>query len=265
MKLTAAKVTTDVARANRKWLEREIARDLRGKERKKLRELRAGVRGVKKRRALWRKAASNRYKKIRAAARAQHAELRRRVRERVNQKIARERLAVREAHVQRRARIAAEFSDLEQRAQKMLEAERDYQRELRSGERKAKKALAPRRTAAEARAESDDLVRNNLTPDELVVFEKVKGQIKAGPRRSRTEAFAEWLQENEEEANIIRYGAAEWSPGELEQSEAAYFAELEEQRAGERLRKATGKHAAAYLGNGNEPQTVKEYLADVPF
>jgi hypothetical protein len=264
MRLRAATVTASQARQNRAWLDREIARAYRAEQRRKLKELRAGIREVKRRRALWRKAASRRYAKLRAIARAQHAAIRARVRERLRQKFERERLAIREAHVQRRARIAAEFSDLEERAQKMLAAERKEQRELARAERRGLERKKTRRTAREALEESDDEVRKNLTPEEVVIFEKVKRQIKATPRKTRTEAFAEWLESNPDEARIIHAEAVEWKPGELEAAERAY---LERQRELEppRVKKAAARHAETFLGNGKESETLEEYLAGVPF
>jgi hypothetical protein len=53
-----------------------------------------------------------------------------------------------------------------------------------------------RSTRGERRAESDDEVRGNLEPELLKVFEKVKKHIKGGPRKTRTEAFLEWAEEN---------------------------------------------------------------------
>ena len=264
MKLSAATVTASQARQNRAWLDREIARHHRAEQRRKLRELRAGIRDVKRRRALWKKAASRRYARLKAAARKQHAAIRARVRERLRQKFERERLAIRQAHAERRARIAAEFSDLEQRALKMLELERQEQEALKSTEEWGKSRKRTRRTAREALEESDDEVRKNLTPEEVVIFEKVKRQIKATPRKTRTEAFAEWLQENPDEAVAIHAGAVEWKPGELEEAERRYYetrAELEPRR----VRKAATRHAETYLGNGKESETLEQYLAGVPF
>lgn len=53
-----------------------------------------------------------------------------------------------------------------------------------------------RSTAKERAAESDDEVRANLPPDLVDVFNRVRRQIKAHPRKSRTESFLEWAEEN---------------------------------------------------------------------
>lgn len=51
-------------------------------------------------------------------------------------------------------------------------------------------------TAAESRAESDHAVRVNLPRELVPVFDRVKREIHGSPRRSRTEAFLEWAEEN---------------------------------------------------------------------
>ena len=51
-----------------------------------------------------------------------------------------------------------------------------------------------------ARAESDDQVRANLPPELLPVWERFKNRVKTRvPGKSRTEAFMEWVEENEDE------------------------------------------------------------------
>lgn len=90
-------------------------------------------------------------------------------------------------------------------------------------------------TAARARRErmqeSDDEVRRNLPPELVPVFERVKGQIKASPRRSRTEAFLHWVHDNQDDAHAIIYANAD---AEL----ARYIAEQRrlERRLGGRYR-----------------------------
>jgi hypothetical protein len=72
-------------------------------------------------------------------------------------------------------------------------------RELATTERRldrAGRAPRARSTARERSAESDDAVRSNLEPDMALVFDKVKRHIKGGPRKSRTEAFLQWAEEN---------------------------------------------------------------------
>jgi hypothetical protein len=61
----------------------------------------------------------------------------------------------------------------------------------------------------EAREESDDAVRRNVGPELAAVFDRVRKNIKAGPRRSRTEAFLEWVESNPDEAHAIVYANSE--------------------------------------------------------
>lgn len=72
-----------------------------------------------------------------------------------------------------------------------LAAEAKYQGEIRRIERSNKSRRREHRdsTYIERRAESDDEVRANISRDLVPLFERVKREIKAAPRISRTEAF----------------------------------------------------------------------------
>ena len=76
-----------------------------------------------------------------------------------------------------------------------LERELAHQRLLKERERTRIK----RSTARERAQESDDAVRSNLEPEMLPVWERVKRGIRGGPRRTRTEAFLEWVGEHPDE------------------------------------------------------------------
>ena len=71
-----------------------------------------------------------------------------------------------------------------------------------AGERKYEKTLRGvgpsklRSTARERGQESDDEVRSNLSPEMVPVFNRVRRDIKGTPRKSRTEAFLQWAEEN---------------------------------------------------------------------
>jgi hypothetical protein len=73
-----------------------------------------------------------------------------------------------------------------------LESERRFERQMRAADRPRKL----RSTARERRAESDDEVRGNISPDLVPIFNAIARHIKPGARRSRTEAFLEWVEEN---------------------------------------------------------------------
>jgi hypothetical protein len=96
----------------------------------------------------------------------------------------------------------------------------------------------PRVTRGERRAESDDAVRVNLPADLVSVFDAVRKGIKGGPRKSRTEAFLEWAEENPGEVWALKSREAEREISKL----------LAEQK---RLQKAQKSRRAS--------------LADVPF
>lgn len=63
--------------------------------------------------------------------------------------------------------------------------------------------------AAEAIHQSDDAVRRNLPPDLVPVFDAIKGRIKGSPKRSRTETFLQWVEENPGEVVAMQDKRAE--------------------------------------------------------
>ncbi|HLO20161.1 MAG TPA: hypothetical protein VK192_06675, partial [Sphingomicrobium sp.] len=81
-------------------------------------------------------------------------------------------------------------------------------------------------TAAERRQESDDEVRSNLSEDMVPVFDKVARYIKPGPRRTRTEAFLEWAEENPDAVLEAQQLAADKYLNELLAEEARHARSL---------------------------------------
>ena len=79
--------------------------------------------------------------------------------------------------------------------------ERTYQEDLKRIERgnRTSSRTTKRATSAERRAESDDVVRGNLPPELVGLFDRVKRSIKAGPRETRTEAFLRYAEEHPSE------------------------------------------------------------------
>jgi len=53
-----------------------------------------------------------------------------------------------------------------------------------------------RKAARERESESDDEVRRDIPPELVGVFNKVRHHIKGNDRKSRSEAFLEWAEEN---------------------------------------------------------------------
>lgn len=80
-------------------------------------------------------------------------------------------------------------------AAESLVGERILERQIRAGDRPRKL----RSTSTERRQESDDEVRSNLKPEMVPVFNAVRRHIKGNTRKSRTEAFYEWAEENPDE------------------------------------------------------------------
>jgi hypothetical protein len=86
----------------------------------------------------------------------------------------------------------------------LLKEERELQAQLKRLAKDASlKAARHKASAKERRAESDDYVRGNLPPELVGVFDRVKGKITGSARRTRTEAFLEWVQEHPED--VLRH------------------------------------------------------------
>lgn len=163
--------------------------------RKTREQSRKEVAALRKRRDLSRAKLAQQIKKFRAKWRAW-----------VNEQVAAFRRKHREVW---RKRIDAASAGVH-KLQTEIEAERRYQadyRRLAASERKARKTHrgSARRRGAEARQESDQRVESNLPGDLIPIWRKVKNRIKTrGGRRSRTEAFLEWVEENADEVQAMR-------------------------------------------------------------
>lgn len=105
-----------------------------------------------------------------------------------------------------------------------------------------------RTTSRERRAESDDEVERNLPPELVAVFRRVRSSIKASPRKSRTEAFLQWAEENPDDVHAVLYEAAERDVARLV---------AEHERVAKRLRK--GRRAY------EDPEEAAHALGAVPF
>lgn len=178
-------------------------------------------------------------KRALARVTAQVAEARRRITEQgrrwrqkaaqqIRDELAAERRAVKEASTERRRKIRDTYRDKLRRAEKMLDEERRYRREIQRAEQRARTRHAKlRKTSAESRRESDDAVRANLPADLVPVFDRVRGRIKGSARRTRTEAFLEWVEAHPDEVAADRAAAAD-------EDVARMIAEHEAELAGQR-------------------------------
>lgn len=185
-------------------LAKSRAAALRKKDREKLRALRSEIAEAKKRQRAAMRRAVELCRRGRLGVRARVKDYRERERERINREVSRMREEARTQCALRKARIRAAASSVGDRKRRALAEERKLQAQLRRYEQTRKQKHAALRTGREARAESDDAVRSNLPPELVPVFDKVRASVKAGPRRSRTEAFLEWAAENPAEVIALQ-------------------------------------------------------------
>jgi hypothetical protein len=226
--------------SERQRLQKELAEHLREKDKTQLRLLRAQIAHarVERRSMLTRARVSCRtaresLKERQAAERAELTSAHRS-----------ERVAGKTACESGKTNAKLEGLELERGAKRTLKEERIYQRRLREAG-KAPKVRATKRELAE---EDDDAVRRNLPPDLREVFNVVRKKIKASPRRTRTEAFLEWAEENPDEILAVQEVAAE-----------AYLKKLvKDQREHGRAMRKTGRYSQS-------PEELAELLAAVPF
>ncbi|MBK8997451.1 MAG: hypothetical protein IPM35_17115 [Myxococcales bacterium] len=186
-----------MAKFDKKRLRREIAAELRQKDRARLRELRDAIAKARARRR-------ERMAQAVAFCRAGRVAVRERARERRQRALAElraaldaERAAARATCAEKKAAVRSEGLKTLEHARQVLDAERVYQRELRAAESTHRqRSKAHRARAHERRAESDDEVRQNLPAELVPVFNRMRRHIKGTARRSRTEAFLHWAEEN---------------------------------------------------------------------
>ena len=99
----------------------------------------------------------------------------------------------------RKERARLEGEEVVQARRREIQEERYLDKLQRSRPKSAQPLGRMRNARRERDAESDDEVRRNLSPDLASVFNKVRRHIKGSERRSRTETFLEWAEENPDE------------------------------------------------------------------
>jgi hypothetical protein len=134
--------------------------------------------------------------------------------------------------------------ELEGTAKRTLKEERIFQRQIRN----AGKTPPKRSTARERTQEDDDAVRSNLPPELVPVFERHRKSFKGSPKRSRTEAFLEWAEENPDEILAVQQAEADKGLRDL----------LKQQREFGRTVRNTRRYK-------HTPEELSELLAAVPF
>jgi hypothetical protein len=207
---------------DKKELWRDIQRDERRKAREKLAELRGHIRTVRARRKRALHDAKERCRAERLAARERARSMRLRVLHELREAMRAERAAARQSCALRLGDARSIKNDIE-RARAELVAEREYQRELRRIEtaNRQRRREAPAITRIDRRTESDDEVRQNIPPDLVPLFDRVKRAIKATPRMSRTEAFLHYAEENPAEVLDVIEDKTEALIRELEAQQRA--------------------------------------------
>lgn len=183
-----------------KKLQAELAGYLRDKDRAELQLLRSRIKLARVQRVQM-------IRDARQACRTARAELVERQRGEREAFVTRqrgERIAERAACAAGKDQARETGSGLEHKSRSELrEAKTQLRVERRSAIRPA------RSTARERLQEDDDAVRGNLPPELRPVFDKVRRKVKATGKKSRTEAFLDWAEENPDEILIVQQEAAD--------------------------------------------------------
>jgi hypothetical protein len=193
--------------ADRRKTQREIAEHLREKDREALAALRAKIEAANTERRLMVRAAREACRTALLTVRERQAAERRRLT--LEHQTERERGRV--ACVTGKVEAKEQGLALERGAKRTLREERVFQRQIR----RAGKKPPERSTARERSQEDDDSVRNNLPAELIPVFDKHRRSFKGSPRRSRTEQFLEWAEENPDEVLAVQQAEADQALKEL--------------------------------------------------
>jgi len=185
-----------------KKLQKELAGYLREKDRAALSLLRARIKMARTDRMLGLRAARSSCAMARSQLQAQQREERTSFVERQRGERIAERAACSAGKDSARTRGRA----LESEARENVRGTKTLQRQVRDADRRNVKT---RSTTRERGQEDDDAVRNNLPPELRPVFDKVRRTIKATGKKSRTEAFLDWAEENPEEILAVQQADAD--------------------------------------------------------
>lgn len=179
----------------------ELKRAARKRHKEVVPRLRKSVKDARTHRTL-------RLKKVRAHCKVmmrKHRETAARQRDELRARIAKAKAKAQE--ICKRAKASASESELDKldRAIAALLTEREAIADLRARARRLKdpRGRAGGKAAADRQRDSDDFVRAELEDDpvKLALFDRVRGKIKAGPRRTRIEAFFEWMHDHPDQVD----------------------------------------------------------------
>ncbi len=180
-----------------KLLQRMRESMLRQQDRVKLLELGGKLKAARARRDAALKTTQQSCRRWRGEARERVAELRAVELAKLAQEVKELRQRARNRCQARKHRIRAAGGRAVEQRKATLAEERRLQAQLKRLAEHARVRRAKHSTTSkERRQESDDYVRGNLPAELQPVFDRVKRQIKGGPRTTRTEAFLEWAAEN---------------------------------------------------------------------
>jgi hypothetical protein len=183
-------------------IQRERDRAYRRQAKAKLAELRTALRAAKAARKGALRAAVAQCRAARVAQREQAKARRAALLEQLREAFRAERRAARDTCTTRKQTARATVADAIQRAQAQYTAERQYQADLKRIEQgnRLQRLEAKQASAKVRRDESDDEVRSNIPPGLVILFERVKRQIRGNLRQSRTDAFLKYAEEHPREA-----------------------------------------------------------------
>lgn len=224
----------------RRILQKELAEHLREKDRAALGLLRAQIRSARVERRHMVHVARVSCRTALDALRIRQSDERRRLT--AEHQV--ERALGREVCLTGKASAKGKGLELEHTAKRTLKEERAFQREIRN----AGKNKPQRSTARERAQEDDDAVRSNLPAELVPVFDKHRKSVKGSAKRSRTEAFLEWAEENPDEILAVQQNQADKALREL----------LKQQRELGRTVRNTRRYKQT-------PEELAELLAAVPF
>ncbi|MFI5296766.1 MAG: hypothetical protein ACHREM_01600 [Polyangiales bacterium] len=239
---------------DRKAMMRDIYREEKRKARVHLAQLRADLKAARDKRKVALVAARERCRAHRLDVRERLKAHRLQVIADLRATLQAERLAARQECSVDLGKARAIKDEIESSKAK-VEAERKYQRQMRHLDRSHRDRLrAHKQTSArERRAESDDLVRGNIDGALVPLFDRIKRQITGSARKTRTEEFLEWCEENPNDVVVI-----------LEEENEKKLRELEkEERKAMREMAALAKHEERH--RPKRARATAAELAAVPF
>jgi hypothetical protein len=208
-----------MARSHRKLLERELREMLKRQDREKLQAIRERIKEAKQRKRAAMLRVRESCQRARVQVRERGKERRARALAEARAALELEKQAAAETCRMKRARVRRQAGEAIERMALELEQEKTFQQQIERASRRKRPGLAK----AVQRRESDDEVRANLPAELVPVFDSVAKRIRGNARKSRTEAFLEWAEENPGEVLTIQQDQADRDVAELIAQEQAQW------------------------------------------